>query len=199
MIRFSLRRACPGTMAEAPLGFEGGTFRGRMGDLVYKRYQDKTVVTRVPQFKGWSKKQKERRNGFAAASTHAARVQRDPGLRASYALWAKKAGLTIRSTAISDFLRAPVLRMVNVRHYSGDRSGWISILVAQKYKLVAAKVIIRDPAGQVIEEGPARCLGPDQWSYTGTQDLRGRGLVLIEGIGIDRLGRTVSLVVEKVL
>jgi hypothetical protein len=186
-------------MAFAHIGFGPGGFQGRIGDLVYKRYRDKTVVTRVPQFKGWTGKQKEQRSGFAAASAHAVKVQRDPGLRASYALWAKKTDLTIRSVAISDFLRPPVLREIGTCFYTGEPGSWVRVTPVQKYKLVAATVIIRDPAGQVIEEGPARCLGPDHWHYTGTQDLRGRGLVLIEGTGTDRLGRTVSLVVEKVL
>lgn len=186
-------------MAHAHIGFGACGFQGRLGDFVYKRYGDKTVVTRVPQFKGWSKKQKERRSGFSAASTYAARVQRDPALRASYALWAKKKDLTIRSVAISDFLRPPELREVCIHYYAGERGNWLSVMTDQKYKLMAAKVVIRDLAGQVIEEGPARCLGPTHWSYTGTQDLRGRGLVLIKGTGTDRLGRTVSLVVEKVL
>jgi hypothetical protein len=187
-------------MAHAHIGFGDCGFQGRVGDMVYKRYGDRTVVTRVPRFtKGWSKEQKERRSRFAAASAHAVKVQRDPGLRASYALWAEKMDLTIRSAAISDFLRVPVLREIGLHFYTGEPGGWIDVTPVQKYKLVAATVIIRDPAGQVIEEGPARCCGPAHWSYTGTQDLRGRGLVLIEGTGTDRLGRAVSLVVEKVL
>lgn len=46
--------------------------RGRVGDLVYKRYGDKIVVTRVPQFDGeWSAAQRRAREQFAAASRYA--------------------------------------------------------------------------------------------------------------------------------
>lgn len=183
-------------MAYAHLGFGTCGFQGRIGDFVYKRYGDKTVVTKVPQFKSWSKKQKKGRSRFAAASAHAAKVQRDPALRASYALWAEKKGLTIRSAAMADFLTVPEMESVTTRHYNGAPGGSLGISGAQKYKFVSATVIIRDQTDRILEEGSARQLGPDFWSYDATRDLRGSGRLLVEGVGVDRLGREARLIVE---
>lgn len=186
-------------MAQAHIGFDTCGFRGRIGDLVYKRYGDKTVVTRVPRFKSWSKEQKKGRSRFSAASTYAARVQRDPALRASYALWTAKKDLTIRSAAISDLLTLPAVESVTVQPSFGFPGIDVSVQGTQRHKFVAVTVTIRERSGRVLEDGPARQVGPLIWSYEARQVQRGRGPVLIEGVGSDRLGREARLSVEVAL
>lgn len=81
-------------------------FRGKIGGLVFKHYRNKVVVTRAPTFtQPWSAAQKAGRTRFAAASAYARTVQADPLLRARYARIAARRGLTIRSAAISAYLR----------------------------------------------------------------------------------------------
>jgi len=80
--------------------------RGKIGGLVFKHYRDKVVVTRAPVFtKPWSPAQQAGRNRFAEASAYARTVQADPLLRAKYAKISARRGLTIRSAAISAFLK----------------------------------------------------------------------------------------------
>ena len=80
--------------------------RGKVGGLVFKHYGDKVVVTRAPTFSGkWSAAQLTGRNRFAQASAYARRVQVDPLLRAKYEQIAAQRGLTVRSAAISAYLK----------------------------------------------------------------------------------------------
>lgn len=81
-------------------------WRGKVGGLVFKHYADKVVVTHAPTFTGeWSTAQQAGRKRFALASAHARTVCADPVLRAKYAKIAMKRGLTVRSLAISAYLR----------------------------------------------------------------------------------------------
>lgn len=99
-------------MAIATLNPSYPRLRGKVGGLVFKHYRDKVVVTRAPTFSGeWSAVQRAGRIRFANASAYARRVQADPLLREKYATIALQRGLTIRSAAISAYLKGESSKM----------------------------------------------------------------------------------------
>jgi hypothetical protein len=93
-------------MAIAKFNSSFKPLRGKVGGLVFKHYADKVVVTRAPTFTGqWSTAQQAGRKRFALASAYARTVCAEPLLRAKYEKIAAHRGLTVRSVAISAYLR----------------------------------------------------------------------------------------------
>src|SRR4051812_39130308 len=93
-----------------------GYFRGRIGDIVYKRYGDKLVASRIPRFKSTKPTagQKPRRELFQAASAYAVIVRTKSGLHAEYIAEGILRKRTPRSLAIRDFMRAAAMGAVDV-------------------------------------------------------------------------------------
>jgi hypothetical protein len=167
--------------------------RGRVGDLVYKWYGDKVVVTRVPQFRPQkpSKAQKIQRQGFKAAMSYAQKVLADPERRAAYAPIARKRRRSIQVLAISDFLKAPRITAVDGRGYRGRVGGEIVVLVGDRFKVIALEVVLRDAAGRVIEQGPAKSFGND-WHYLATVARPPGETISVEATATDRPGHTTT-------
>jgi hypothetical protein len=176
--------------------------RGKFGDFVVKHYGDKVVITRVPKFtKGWSKGQEQHRGQFSKASDYAKAVQRSPEKSASYANWAKKLKRTVRSVAMSDFMTLPALLPLRLESYTGEVGSMLDIGAVKRFKVTGIDLEIRTPKGRVLERGPAKGIDRQNqdWTYRGTQALKGQGDVVFEAIATDRFGRTASQVAKKTL
>lgn len=165
--------------------------RGRVGDLIYKQYGDKTVVTRVPQFSGaWSKRQIAARRRFGRASRYATEVQRDPARLAIYARVARKRKLTVRATAIADFLTAPTINEIDPSRYQGRPGDVISIWAHDNFEVVAVEVTIRDARGELVESGPAQ--RDAAWRYVAQKTFAGPAPWVIEARATDRPGNATT-------
>jgi hypothetical protein len=81
--------------------------RGRVGDVVFKTYRDKIVMTRVPRFAPGvvSPAQRTRRDRLKAATAFAQRVYASASSRAFYTAEARRLGRQPFRLAISDHLR----------------------------------------------------------------------------------------------
>jgi hypothetical protein len=182
-------------MAHATLHPTFTGLRGKIGDLVYKRYGDKTVVTRVPKFSGkWSKAQKAGRRRFRLASDYAQNVRADPLLNALYLRVAKKRKTTTRAVAIRDYLTAPKIHRIDVRGYQGRVGDRISILASDDFEVVTVNVVIRASTGEIIEQGVVT--KREFWVYTATRSLRPNERVTIEVTATDRPRNKTTQVVE---
>jgi hypothetical protein len=81
--------------------------RGRVGDVVFKTYRDKIVMTRVPRFVpgAATPAQRARRDRLKAATAFARRVYANTRAKACYADAARRLGRQPFRLAISDHLR----------------------------------------------------------------------------------------------
>ena len=83
-------------MAKVRINALTSHLRGKIGNIVYKQYGDKTVATKAPVFKKnrrISVAEKKRRARFAVANAYAMVVLADPKRVADYAPWAKRGQL----------------------------------------------------------------------------------------------------------
>ena len=78
---------------------------GKIGDLVFKNYGDKIVVTRVPDMSRVkpSRKQKNNRNLFKEAVAYAKKINRTPALKQTYFKKIKK-GESVYHYTIKEYL-----------------------------------------------------------------------------------------------
>ena len=81
--------------------------RGRVGDVVYKTYGAKIIITRVPCFDGYvpTAAQRARRDRMREATTYAKRIYADPAAKAVYVAAAKTLHRQPFRLAISDCLK----------------------------------------------------------------------------------------------
>ena len=81
--------------------------RGSIGkEIVFKKYGNKTVVTRYPDMSNVkpSELQKQRQRRFAKAVAYVQNINRNPALKAEYKAKVKK-GQTVYHFAISEYLK----------------------------------------------------------------------------------------------
>jgi hypothetical protein len=81
--------------------------QGQLGkQLVFKRYGNKTVVTKYPDMSGVkpSKEQKDRRKRFAEAVAYARAINNDPVKKAAYAKRLPK-GKRVYQFALQEYLK----------------------------------------------------------------------------------------------
>jgi len=81
--------------------------RGRVGDVVYKTYGARIIITRVPCFDGYvpTAVQRERRDRMREATAYAKRIYADPAAKALYVAAAKTLHRQPFRLAISDYLK----------------------------------------------------------------------------------------------
>ena len=82
--------------------------RGAVGNLVFKHYEDKVVLTRKPRFENrvFSAAQLAAQQRFRQAMLQAKAALADPHIRLRYEHLAKEKGKPILSVMVADFLRS---------------------------------------------------------------------------------------------
>ena len=96
--------------------------RGRIGDVVFKTYRDKVVVTRVPRFDGYiaGAAQRAHRDRMKAATAYAQRVYADSAAKTIYTRVAKACGRQPFRLAIADYLSAPTVNAIDLSRYAAS-------------------------------------------------------------------------------
>ena len=152
-----------------------GRMRGRVGDLVVRRYRDKYVVAARPYTeKPRSARQKAQSQRFADAMAYARNATRDPPTKELYDQAVKDLDRASNTVAVSDYLRPPVIDQVDLGDYSGQKGTRLTVRVEN---VVAARQVavfildgataeeVEDPAGD--DGGPA---GEEADTATGDDD-----------------------------
>lgn len=110
--------------------------RGRVGDVVFKTYSRKIIVTRVPSFAGYvpSGAQRRGRERMRKATAYAKRVYADAETKAFYIAVAKKLGRQAFRLAVADYLatNARVRVVEGMLNSRGTASAEQSVVVAQR-------------------------------------------------------------------
>lgn len=144
---------------------------GRIGDqLVYRQRGGKTIIAKRPRpkTKPDTTGQIATRELFYNAVLYAKTVIANEATKAIYQ--AKTQGnQTAYNLAVSDFCKAPEIKLCNSSDYTGLVGQVISIRATDDFKVESVRLEINDSSNAAIEEGAA-VLGTNgvDWIYTTT-------------------------------
>ncbi len=168
--------------------------RGKVGDLVFKRYGDETIISRTPDTEGRepTEAQAATRARFRQAALYGKMVLADPAARAIYEERAEAKGVPLFSLTVADFFNAPSVDEIDVSGYGGQVGDEIRVRAHDDFQVVAVNVAIVTAEGQAVEAGaavetPARS---GVWVYRATQAVPTGTQVRIQVTAQDRPGHT---------
>jgi hypothetical protein len=146
-------------------------YSGRVGDIVFRNYNGKSVMAKRPDCSKVvrSAKQVEINTRFAKAVKYGQYVIKNPALSAYYRK--KRPDLTPYNAAISDFLSRPVVDRVDVTGYQGLPGNVVTVSVWDKWKVEGVSMVIFNVRGEVVECGaavPREFSENTEWDYTAT-------------------------------
>lgn len=165
--------------------------RGKIGDLVFKRYHDEVIMSRTPDMSGNTPTpgQTAHRERFRLAVLYGNTVLADPAKRSIYEAAAKGKGLPAFAVTVGDFLKAPSVEEIDLSGYTGQMGETIRVIASDDFEVAGVAVNIMRADGTVIEQGGATPSGNDSsWSYTTTAALPAGQNVSIEVTATDRPG-----------
>lgn len=144
---------------------------GKIGNIVYRQVNDKTVAGKPPVFTlPWAERQIAHREKMKAAAFYAKRAMADPEKYAFYQAVRTK-GNNAYNMAIKDYFSPPEIISVNLEGYRFREGGEIIIDLNDNLSITGVVVQIMAPDGSIVEEGNAQ---PDQygyqWNYTTRSD-----------------------------
>jgi hypothetical protein len=181
-------------MAKAKLNSILEQVRGKVGDLVFRHYGDKVVVSRAPDFTGQERTagQLAMQERFRQATQYAKLALTDPAAKAVYEAAARATGRPLFSLAVADFLHTPSADEVDLGGYTGQAGDPIAVRASDDCAVTGVSVELTDAAGQLIETGTATeaLTGSGCWIYTATTTVFSGGLVHITVTARDRPGNT---------
>ncbi|MBT1704766.1 hypothetical protein [Chryseosolibacter indicus] len=149
------------------------TVNGKLGDIVvYRRVRGKLIMCKPPKKRDvLTPSQEERKERFLEAVAYAKAQLANETSKAEYT-----SGITPRLTsaylvALTDYLRAPEIKDLDVSQYNGAIGDVLEMKVSDDFKVVSVQVEIRDAAKALIERGDAvlREASNSKWSYTTTK------------------------------
>ena len=131
-------------------------YSGRFGNLIFRRWGKKTVISMVPDYshRKWSKAQKENRKRFRDAMAYSRKALSDPEMRKYYRKHAM--GMqTVWNVAVADYMKKPEIRKVDLSGYRGRKGDTIRINAHDNYRIAAVIVTILNAQGFEVESGLA--------------------------------------------
>lgn len=166
------------------------TMSGKIGDLVFRRYEGEVVIARKADTCGsvLTAGQLGQQERFGQAAVYAKAVLADTALRPVYEKVAKEKRKPAFALAVVDFLNAPSVDVIDLAGYTGKIGEQIVIRASDDIGVVAVTVTIRNAASEVFEQGAAT-FEQGSWRYTtqATLDLTA-GSLAVDVIVVDRPG-----------
>jgi hypothetical protein len=144
-------------------------YSGRVGDIVLKNYDGKSVMTKRPDCSKVIKtaRQLEFMNKFAKAVKYGLFVKNNPELCEYYRK--KRPDMDPFHAAISDYMSRPVIERVDAAGYQGLPGNVVTVSVWDKWGIEGVDMVIFNSLGEVIECGaavPRQFSGNTEWDYT---------------------------------
>ncbi len=163
--------------------------RGKMGNVVFRKYHDEVIMAHVPDMSGHTPtdKQVSHRQRFKLAVLYGHTVLADPAKKAIYEATAKAKGLSVFAVTVADFLNAPVVEQIDVSAYNGKAGDTLRITASDDFAGTGVEVTIHDTGGTVLEHGAATA-ADGRWNYVSTTDLPPGHPISIEVTATDRPG-----------
>lgn len=180
-------------MAESKDNIITKGLRGSIGgQLVFKKYGNRTIVTKMPNMKNVvkSEKQKKENSKFSEAIAFARSQMCDPESKALYKAKARDLQKP-HNVAISDFYNAPEIRDVDTNEIHS--TGIIHIYAWDDFKVEKVLVEIYSQEGKLVESGEASEVVQWSWSYRVKMALAGG-----EKIKVSAWDRPLNLTIKEV-
>jgi hypothetical protein len=132
------------------------TLRGAIGDLIFRQYNGKTIVSVRPAYKNETNTEARRqlRGRFRDATTYASNAMEDPKRKAYYQQKARQLKLPNAYTAaITDYLRKAKVVALTRSSFSAKKGDEVIIrLLKSAFKISQIKVILCSRHGEVLSE-----------------------------------------------
>jgi hypothetical protein len=145
---------------------------GRVGNLIFRRWGERTVVSAAPGRvdRKWSKLQTENRERFRDAMVWAKVVMKDPEKKEIY-LKKAKGMQTAWNVVVSEYMNRLAIAEVDTSLYKGRKGNLIRVKVHDDYRIRAIILTILSSQGMLIESGKATPMSESKkWVYTVSQD-----------------------------
>jgi len=166
--------------------------RGQVGDLVFRRYGDETIISQKPGRPDIepSAAQLAARERFREAALYGKMVMADAETKALYVDAAKAKGKPVFSLTVADFFNAPSVDEVDLSVYSGAVGDEIIIMASDDFDVAAVSISLSDDSGAAIESGEAIESPADsgRWVYSASADVDTGTIVRIAVTASDRPG-----------
>jgi len=163
--------------------------RGKIGDLVFKRFNHEIIVTKSPTQSGEpTETQLEQRERFRLATVYGKSVMADAATKTVYETKAKAKGQPVFALTVADFFHAPAVDEIDLSTYSGKTGEVIHIRASDDFEVAGVRVLIRDANGAALEQGLATAGNNGVWNYTATTTVPTGQSVAIEVTASDRPG-----------
>ena len=174
---------------------------GQVGDLVFRRYGDETIIGQKPDMSGVeaSPAQVAARARFREAALYGKMVMADAETKALYTEAAKAKGKPAFSLTVADFFNAPSVDEVDLSAYSGAVGDEIIIMASDDFDVMSVEVVLSDGEGNLLESGAAVETPPDsgRWVYAATAAVATGTTVRIAVTASDRPGSLDTAEEEK--
>ena len=146
-------------------------YSGRVGDIVFRNYNGKSVMAKRPDCSKVIKTERQMgsMNKFAKGVKFGQFAKDNPKLCEDYNK--KRPDLSPYHAAISDFMTTPVIERVDVSEYQGHPGNVVTVSAWDKWNIEGVGVVIFNALGEVIEFGeavPGEFSGNTEWDYTAT-------------------------------
>jgi hypothetical protein len=182
-------------MAKVKLAPAIQAIHGRVGTMVFKRWEDQEIVGPVPDRSKVvaSANQLAQQDKFRLATIYGKASFADPVTKELYAGVADGRGIPVFALMVADFLNPPVVDQIDLSAYTGKAAEKIRTRVSDDFEVAAVSVAIRAQGGAVLEQGVA-VKGADglTWTYTTTTALQEGQAVSIEVAATDTPGNTTT-------
>lgn len=139
---------------------------GKVSGLVFRQNANGTVSVGDaprPSSKAPTAGVLAQRQKFQQAAFYGRAMQQDPALKAAYETGLDANTNSAYTVAVADFLNAPNITAVDFAAYRGQPGDIITIQATDDFALAEVRVLIQNPDGTTVEEGPA---APDPDGYT---------------------------------
>lgn len=161
---------------------------GQVGDLVFRRYQDKVVIARKADTSNQvpTAAQLAVRDRFREGSQYGKMAMADPTLKALYAVQAKAKNKPVFSVMMSDYLNAPTVTAVHLDNYSGAVGETITVTAFDDFEVAEVTVSVAD--GDTVLESGTAVVENGRWTYTTTTAVTPGTTVTVTATALDRPG-----------
>ena len=160
-------------MAKVDLNPIFDTVRGKVGDLVLKRYGDNVVMARAAgeTSRPRSAAQLAHQERFRAATQYGKLALMDPAQRSLYDAAARQRSLPVFAVMVADFFKAPTILSVDATEYTGEAGSRVKVLADDDFAVAGVQVVIATARRHAGDRGAGR----------GGGDARGQRPVLLHG------------------
>jgi hypothetical protein len=178
-------------MAKVKLNPVIDALQGKVGDLVFKRWEGEDIVSKMPDRTGIepSVSQLAQMEKFRLAAIYGKAVLADQASHAIYADAAARRGIPMFALTVGDFLNAPAVDEIDLSAYTGKAAEVIRVRASDDMEVKGVTVEIRKQDGTLLEGGPAVWKAASgSWEYTTTTALTQGQAVSIDVSATDRPG-----------